>query len=166
MSKNKGYVWLMVIVVIAVVLAIVLGNGSNGTENDTATTTEEAQITEEAIDKGTQSSNNTGTTGGTQATQLPLMTANGAYIIYYYSTGFSPSKLTIKAGKSVRFINSSSNAMLITPVDKVNRPYSSLQQSKSVGKGGTFDYTFSTTGSYAYYNDNKDAHTGVINVTQ
>ena len=94
------------------------------------------------------------------------MTASGVYIIYYGTNGFSPASLTIPIGKSVHFVNNSSSAMLIVPVDKVNKPYSSLMQSKSVGKGGTFDYTFTSAGSYAYYNDNKDTHVGVITVNK
>ena len=164
-NKEKGSVWMIVILVVLVVLAIVWARSGGETLETGDLTTEEGQDSE-ATQEGTSGTTGTTGTGGTGsgATSLPTMTAKGEYIIYYGTNGFSPANLTIQVSKSVHIVNNSNSAMLIVPVDKVNKPYVNFMQSKSVGKGGSFDYTFTAVGSYAYYNDNMDKHTGVITV--
>jgi plastocyanin len=90
------------------------------------------------------------------------MTPEGYYVIRYTASGFSPAMLEVSKGKSVRFINDSSDALSIAPADTVNQPYATFDQTKSIGKGGTYNYTFTTTGSYTYYNLNNKTHIGVV----
>lgn len=92
----------------------------------------------------------------------PSMTKDGAYIVSYTSTGFSPRSLTIKAGKSVHFVNVSNKAMSITTVDPNDSLYRELNQSKTVGRGMSFDYTFLTRGTWVYTNRNNPTDRGVV----
>lgn len=91
----------------------------------------------------------------TTATQsLPTMTKGGAYIVSYTNDGFVPKNLTIKVGKSVHFVNNSSKAMSITTTTTQNQIQSEFNQGKTVGQGGSYDFTFLATGSWVYMNRN------------
>lgn len=163
-KKEGGYVWLIVLIVIVIVIAIVWSNNKSATtETTTNTTTVSDTNTGSTVTPAATTGSNTPAPTTTTKPVAPAMTASGAYIVYYTSTGFSPKTLNLPLGKSVHFVNSSTAAMQIVPVDTTNRPYAQFSQSKAVGKGGTFDYTFTDAGSYAYYNNTQKAHTGVIN---
>lgn len=167
MRNNKGFVWLIVLLVIAVVVGIIWTKRSNSVgENATSTTETVTSVVEDVPKAATPATTPTPVTKSPTPAPAskPSMTASGAYIVYYTSKGFSPSTITISRGSSVHFANSAQAAMLITPVDAVNNPYASFRQSKSVGNGGVFDYTFTSPGSYSYYNANNKSHVGIITV--
>lgn len=87
------------------------------------------------------------------------------FTVIYTDAGFTPQTLQVPAGKSVRFTNGSSGSMLVSSAYNGTQPtYSSLNQGSSVGRGGTYDFTFSERGTYIYFNLNKKTHTGVIAV--
>ncbi|HEY9583173.1 MAG TPA: hypothetical protein VJK09_02595 [Candidatus Paceibacterota bacterium] len=160
--RQGGYVWLVLILVIFVVLAIVWSNKKTTTDDSTATST--AQITDETKkDTSVPITKTVGTKSTTINTQ-PVITSSGAYLISYTSNGFIPPVVNVPIGKSVHIVNNSNNALLVMPVDLVNKPYVDFKQSKSVGRGGVFDYTFTSVGSYAYFNANSKTHTGVVTV--
>jgi plastocyanin len=93
----------------------------------------------------------------------PSMTADGTYVVYYGSSGFSPRLLEIPLGKSVRFVNNSGKAMRISSSDNTNSPiYAALNQSKTVGQGGIYEYTFIYKGSYSYNNINNPIDQGIV----
>lgn len=124
-----------------------------------------ATLNKEAILPATE---NTGETVVTKpvATKLPSITKDGIYLIYYTSKGFVPSALEIPAGKSVRLINNSGGkAMRIGSTDTTNSPiYNSFNQSKTVGAGGTYEYTFVDKGVFTYSNKNNPGDQGSITV--
>ena len=99
-------------------------------------------------------------------TKLPSVTKEGIYLIYYTSKGFVPMSLDIPVGKSVRFINNSGGkSMRIGSTDTTNNPvYNALNQSKTVGAGGTYEYTFVDKGIFTYSNKNNPADQGSITV--
>ncbi len=102
-------------------------------------------------------------TSNTATGASSVIAKDGSYLVYYTSSGFSPATLTIKKGKSVRFINTSNKAMSITTTDMTNsQVYSELNQSKTVGSGGTYDFTFLTAGTWGYTNRNNVADKGVV----
>lgn len=100
------------------------------------------------------------------ATKLPSITKDGIYLIYYTSKGFVPGALEIPVGKSVRLINNSGGkAMRIGSTDTTNNPiYNAFNQSKTVGAGGTYEYTFVDKGVFNYNNKNNPADQGSITV--
>jgi plastocyanin len=173
-TKNieQGFVWFIVSVVLAIVLAVLLlGKDASAPETNDPSAD---QVRQAASSTATASTTGNATVGAAPKTvttttppppALPKMTPSGAYIVYYTSSGFSPASLSLVRGQaSVRFINNSSSALRVAPVDTVNKPYSEFSQSKSVGNGGIFDYTFTSAGSYAYFNENNKAHQALITV--
>ena len=95
-------------------------------------------------------------------TAAPVMTKSGAYLVSYTNTGFVPATITIKRGKSVHFVNNSNKAMSLTAVDQGSQVYRELNQEQSVGRGGFYDFTFLTAGSWTYTNRNSRTDRGVI----
>lgn len=93
---------------------------------------------------------------------LPSRTPEGLYIISYTNRGFEPNTLQIAQREGVRFINRSDKAMRVFAVEENNQVYGSLSQSKSVGKGETFDFLFTLPGNWAYYNKNNPADRGTV----
>ena len=123
--------------------------GGEETATTTATTTAPAKTT---------------TTSGYVApkTNTPTILKDGSYLVSYTSTGFSPRTITIRVGKSVHFSNVSNKAMSITTTEPNSLVYRELNQSKTVGRGGSFDYTFLTAGTWNYMNRNNPSDKGTI----
>lgn len=175
-SQKGGFVWFVVSLVLAIVLAVVLlgdKDAGNEVKEDLASDTsglesgasEVATTTSAAAPTPVPAKTTTVKPAAKPATSVaPKMTASGAYIVYYTSKGFSPASLGLVRGQSVHFVNNSSSALRIAPVDTRNKPYAEFSQSKSVGYGGTFDYTFTSSGAYGYYNENNKSHQAIISV--
>lgn len=105
----------------------------------------------------------TGSVPAAAPASYPSMTKDGIYLVYYTAKGFVPSALKIPAGKSVRFVNDSSKAMRISSTDTTNAAeFAAFNQPKTVGKGGTYEYTFLHRASFTYNNRNVPADQGVI----
>ena len=129
--------------------AVMMEEGVEETATTTETTTTPAKTT---------------TTSGYVApkTTTPTVLKDGSYLVSYTSTGFSPRTITISVGKSVHFSNVSSKAMSITTTEPNSLVYRELNQSKTVGRGGSFDYTFLTAGTWNYMNRNNPSDKGTI----
>ncbi|MDO8492517.1 MAG: hypothetical protein Q7S34_02675 [bacterium] len=98
-----------------------------------------------------------------QLVLTPAPLSKTDFAVYLTQNSFSPTNLTIKSGQSIRFINDSSSSMLVTtPPSPNNTSLSELNQNKSVGRGGYYDFTFNRKGSFLYYNNNDRTKTGVI----
>lgn len=91
-----------------------------------------------------------------------IVTKDGFYVVSYENLGFNPKNLEISRGRSVRFVNNSHKAMRIGSTDTTAPASQLLSQPKSVGKGGTYDYTFNEAGTYKYANQNNTADAGTI----
>lgn len=161
---------ILIIVTIVVVLGSLVAKGKINLpfksetpieQEQTLNASENQQPTEMATTTKTAPGTATKTTT-VKTTTSPAIAKDGAYIISYENTGFKPKTLTIQVGKSVRFINNSSKAMLIYATDQKDRIYSSLNQSKTVGKGGIYNFMFTQTGVWSYYNYNNPTDTGII----
>lgn len=83
---------------------------------------------------------------------------DGSYLIYYFSDGFYPNVLQIRQGNSVRYINKSEGAMRIFAIDDSEFMFRELNQPKTVGGGGTYDFTFTKKGVWLYSNYNNKIH--------
>src|SRR3989344_3892538 len=103
------------------------------------------------------------TSSGTNSS-LPTMTKDGIYLVYYTNSGFSPSSLQISQKSTVRFVNNSSKAMRIFAENRDDSKYYSLDQPISVSKGSAYDYVFTNTGIWFYYNKNNSGDRGSITV--
>lgn len=98
----------------------------------------------------------------TTTPSAPRMTKDGSYLVYYTNHGFSPSTLTVKVGKSVHFVNSGSKAMSLTTTSVDNQVQSEFNQGKTVGQGGSYDFTFLSAGTWNYTNRNNSSDRGTI----
>lgn len=126
---------------------------NGATEQATTTSTASAsKVTKTTTPKAT----------GSTALNAPVMTKNGAYLVSYTDSGFVPAKLEIQKGKSVHFVNNSNKAMSLTTVDPNNQVFRELNQEKSVGRGGSYDFTFLTEGTWWYVNRNSQKELGTI----
>ena len=98
---------------------------------------------------------------------LPRITKDGIYIINYLPSGFVPRTLEVPIGKSVRFVNNSGKAMRISSTDTTNNPvYNAFNQSKTVGQGGIYEYTFTDKGIFGYRNLNNPVDQGVVTIVK
>jgi len=92
----------------------------------------------------------------------PTMTKDGSYVVSYTDRGFVPATLEIATGKSVHFVNNSNRAMSLTTVDPNSQVFGEFNQGKTVGRGGTYDFTFLTKGTWWYVNRNNQTELGTI----
>lgn len=159
----KKYILAIIAIILAVGIGFLFGKKEaiappaplNGVD-ETATTT---QSVAPVAKKTTTTDTVVKTPVSTQATILK----DGSYLVSYTSTGFSPRTLTIKKGKSVHFVNNSNKAMSLATTDTTNSQiYSEFNQGKTVGRGGSYDFTFLTAGTWGYMNRNNQADHGTI----
>ncbi|OHA83019.1 MAG: hypothetical protein A2937_02325 [Candidatus Yonathbacteria bacterium RIFCSPLOWO2_01_FULL_47_33b] len=162
---NKKYIIAVIVAVVALYGAFWFGkraaiapeeqgNVPNGTEQATTTPTPVAKVT--------QTTTSAPKTTTTKSESAPTMTKSGAYLVSYTDSGFVPAKLEIARGKSVHFVNNSNKAMSLTTVDQNSQVYREFNQTVSVGRGGTYDFTFLTAGTWWYVNRNSQKELGTI----
>ena len=160
MEQNSKNLWMIVGVVVVLILGFVWwqdGKSDSEIANQEVKTEETVKTETPAVTTKTTSTAKTG------STQLPSVTKDGIYLIYYISSGFSPRSIEIPVGKSVRFVNSSSGkSMRIESTNTSNPIYNSFNQSKTVGAGGTYEYTFTDKGTFTYINKNNPTDYGAI----
>lgn len=128
-----------------------------------------------SLNTATEHTSSTKSSSSSPTPSITKKTANGEshavtpstkadYTITYTSSGgFKPSLLTIKAGKSVRFLNQSSKSLQVMNAT-INPPYNfgGFGAPRSVGFGGYYDYTFSGSGTLVYFNNNDKSKSGTI----
>ena len=74
-------------------------------------------------------------------------------IVSLTDRGFVPKVVELYRGETLRFVNTSGNAMRIASDEFEGVPiYNGLTQEKSVGKGGIYQLEFTEAGVWAYYN--------------
>lgn len=158
-----------VIIVVIVALVIAIGaflrvsrspidSDMNGPSQDQgqeyATTTVSTAVT-------TPVPKTTSTISAPKTTSVTIL-KDGSYLVSYTDRGFVPATLEIKAGKSVHFVNNSNKAMSLTTTSTESNVYGEFNQSKTVGKGGTYDFTFLQPGIWNYVNRNNQGDKGVV----
>jgi len=163
--NDKKFIY-MTIVVVIVAGIIWYATSSSNKSDDTITTEIENQIIDESegvIKNASQTQKSTNITTPTKTVSRPLITEDGIYVVYYGNSGFYPNMVNVKAGKTVRFTNESDKAMLIF-TDSIYSKYSALNQLRSLGKGGVYDFTFTDIGLWEYYNKNNPTDRASITV--
>lgn len=136
-----------------------------------ATTTQEtASSTHSANTSAAASTNTESAPATTKSRAYPGLSTSGVlpaktyqYLVVYTSKGFSPATLQVNAGETVQFVNNTSLSLRVAAVDtSINAPNRELDQVKSVGKGGTYDFTFNQKGVVIYQNLDDKSKTGSI----
>lgn len=135
---------------------------------EVATTTNETKvITPTPTPKPVQKPKTTTPTVTTAPkTTAPTILKDGSYLISYTQTGFTPMRVEIKKGQSVHFVNNSDKAMSVSTTEVGSLYFGELSQGRSVGRGGTYDFTFTKTGAWTYMNRNVPLDSGVIIVQE
>jgi plastocyanin len=121
------------------------------TDNQNATTTDTLS---------TSTANNTNTfkpytqtKPSTPSIQNVTTLTDSIILVSYSEKGFNPSILTIKAGQKVRFINNSYGSMWVaSDPHPSHSDYPEFDQLLAVEHNGTFDFTFTKTGTWKYHN--------------
>jgi plastocyanin len=115
---------------------------------------ESSTTTQKAVQRKTSSTNSTSYSG-------QYLAQDGVYVIRYTDQGFMPEELQIPKGKTVRFINLSNKGMRIFS-DSNDLKFLELNQTKTVGNGETYTFSFVSTGLWSYYNQGNSSHKGTI----
>ncbi len=164
-SKLPGLLFLLVVAIIVVAVF----NAKNGYDRSSS-----AEVVSGRSDTYANTyakpmqAKKTSVSGATSGTVAPLSTRvyeNGLYInlVLFHGTSFAPQVVTVNRGESVRFINVSGAAMHITStvIDKVPL-YRGFDQTKTVGRGETFELPFTEAGTFAYHNSIGDQSVGGV----
>lgn len=90
-----------------------------------------------------------------------------ATTVTYSDTGFLPKSITVKKGTTVRFVSTATGGMWVaSAVHPTHQVLPGFDQLKSVGNGGTYEYTFVKVGTWKYHNHVNAADTGTVVVTE
>lgn len=158
--KNKQIVLigLAIIATIVLVLAYINIKSIRVTDGVPAVETEENTATTSKTTK-----NPTPTSTQTSKNQSnSYLGRDGVYVVQYTDTGFVPKELQIPKGKSVRFINVSSKGMRVYTDFTADSKFAELNEAKTIGKGGTYTFSFVIEGLWAYHNQVNPTHTANI----
>ncbi|MEI6345756.1 MAG: cupredoxin domain-containing protein [bacterium] len=87
--------------------------------------------------------------------------------VSYAAGAFTPTTLNVKAGEGMKFVNNSTLSMwVMSGPDAYHSEFPTFNQERSVGKGGVYNFSFVTPGTYQYFNKNNPSAKGLIIVTQ
>lgn len=85
--------------------------------------------------------------------------------VTYNGTAFSPAKITVQPGTTVKFVNQSSSPMWVaSDPHPVHTDFSEFDAKKSSGQGQTYSFTFEEAGTYDYHNHLNSGSTGTVTV--
>lgn len=92
---------------------------------------------------------------------------NERTVVTYTANGFNPKTVTVKSGTTVVFMNDSLQVMWVaSAVHPTHQLLPGFDQLTSVGRGGSYEYTFTKVGMWKYHNHVNPADTGTVEVTQ
>lgn len=84
-------------------------------------------------------------------------------VVTYSDTGFAPSPVTVKAGTTVTFVNESGGAMWVaSDPHPTHTLLAGFDELASVGRGGTWEYTFTKVGTWMYHNHMSPSVKGTV----
>lgn len=102
-------------------------------------------------------------TTGTPAPTAAATNVTGITRVEYGDNGFAPQILTVKVNTGVTFVNTGSGSMWVAsnphPTHDILPDF---DQKQSVGKNGTYTYTFGAVGTWIYHNHMSPGHTGTV----
>lgn len=88
-------------------------------------------------------------------------------VVTYSNAGFAPASVTVKMGSTVSFVNDSSGSMWVaSDPHPAHTILSTFDELKGVGKGETYEYTFTKVGTWTYHNHLSPRMKGTVIVTE
>ena len=137
------------------------------------TKTEEQSVTETLSPTGAEmetlspSLKTTGSEGAADKGGVSPATTTGQMTVTYADAGIDPKTLTVKRGATVRWVNQGSGTMWVaSALHPTHQLLPGFDELKSVGKGGTYEYTFTKVGTWKYHNHMVPSDTGTVVVTE
>lgn len=170
MKQQNVIVLVIVIAVIIIIAALLFRGGVEAPTNDNVNTEVGALNSIEGTEKTTPAPNTSSNVPAVSVPQPPAPVAD-VTVTYtdegYMTSQFSPTTVTIEQGDTVLFINNTNEPMWIAsdphPADNA---LPNFNQRTSVGKGGTYMYTFTQIGKWDYHNHLNYTRGGRIIVKQ
>lgn len=151
---NKGFYWLAAIVVVGLIFAGLSLNKETPATTDSVGETESTQPKEDSPPEAAN-----------EATEEPTAPKPATHEVSYNGSSFSSSNLTINAGDTVRFTNSSSSLMWVaSDPHPTHTNFASFDSNQGVGQGQTYNFTFAKAGTFGFHNHLNSSHTGTITV--
>ena len=87
-------------------------------------------------------------------------------VVSYSGTGFSPNKISIKVGTTVRFENESSKPVWVASDSHPSHTdLPGFDALRAYGPSETYTYTFATVGTWGFHNHLSHTQTGSVTVT-
>lgn len=87
----------------------------------------------------------------------------GKVVVEHKDEAFVPKSITVKVGTAVTWINQEDDPMWVaSAAHPTHQELAGFDQLSSVGKGGTYSYTFTKKGTWKYHNHLQPSHTGVV----
>ena len=142
MNRKLLYSLVAVVIVAAVVVGIVIAM-SGGSKTDTSNTTEHTNTSSPS----SQSNNSDQTAQATNSVTIQDM-------------AFSPANITVKAGTTITWTNSDSDAHTVTESDSKTGP-----NSGTLENGKSYTFTYDTPGTYQYHCTIHPSMMGTVTVT-
>jgi len=104
------------------------------------------------------------TTAGPKPTAPTSSTSAKADVeVEYTDSGFTPKTITIKAGQSVRFLNTSNKLMWVSSdPHPTHTDYPGFDQLTAVAKGKDYLFVFTQAGTWGYHNHLGASHAGTV----
>lgn len=107
----------------------------------------------------------------TDGSPVPGVTGKGGVaartVVAYTSSGFGPNEVSVAKGGIVTFINESDSPMWVASgVHPTHQLLPGFDQLKSVGRGGSYEYTFQSVGTWVYHNHMNPTQVGTVTVTE
>lgn len=163
---------IIVVILIGIVFVLIYGAGGGtsgitpngeGTEEASSDDTNTASGDTDNTTQKQAAPKQSGGSGTSSKTTTPLPQGSSLTIVTYTDSGFLPSIIEVRQGKSATFVNQSSKPMRIVPTaNSEGIDYKEFSMSESMPTGGTFTFTFLKTGAWGYKNLNFNNHTGAI----
>ena len=95
------------------------------------------------------------------------VTPDGAAVVSYTDSGFSPKTITVKKGTAVTFKNDSTSKMWVASgVHPTHQLLPGFDELTSVVNGGSYEYTFVKVGTWQYHNHLKPTDVAVVVVVE
>lgn len=87
--------------------------------------------------------------------------------VVYTNEDFTPKKISIKKGQTVKFINNSDRKMWVASNDHpMHLIYPEFDQKEITLRGSVYEFKFEKTGNWDYHNHLVSSHGGTIEVTE